>query len=56
MVHANAARITAALAAHDATFELPLGSDRRIQVPVIVGLRVHCADACQHSLVWIAWA
>ena len=33
MVRANAATISAALAAHDTTFELLLGSDRRIQVP-----------------------
>ena len=35
VVGANAASISAALAAHDATFELPLGSERRLQVPVV---------------------
>ena len=34
VVRANAASTSAALAAHDATFELPLGSERRMQVPV----------------------
>lgn len=54
VVRANAARISAALAAHDATFELPLGSERRVQVPVMIGLRMQCADMCQHSIGWDA--
>ena len=58
VVRTSAARISAALAAHDATFELPLGSERRVQVRVLVGSWGHmCRHVpdCQHSVLWDAW-
>ena len=54
MMRANVGSISAALAAHDAAFELPLGSERCMQVPVMIGLRVQCADVYQHPILWDA--
>ena len=50
VVRANAVSISAALAAHDATFELPLGSERRMQVPVPPS--VHASGQTCASIPW----